>query len=203
MAATDPTDVRPGGIEAFLRRWRPRGPLIWRRAWRRVSHYMPKGLYARSLIIVIAPMILLQGVVAFVFMERHWQLVTQRLSTAVVRDIAAIIDMIETYPPGDNYADVIRIAQERLALKIDLLPSDPLPAPGPKPFFSILDGILSTEITRQINRPFWIDTVGNSSIVEVRIQLENKVLRVFARRSQAYASTVSYTHLTLPTICSV
>lgn len=188
MAATDPTDLRHGGIDAFVRRWRPRGPLIWRRTWRRISHYMPKGLYARSLIIVIAPMILLQGVVAFVFMERHWQLVTQRLSTAVVRDIAAIIDMIETYPPGDNYADVIRISQERLALKIDLLPPDPLPAPGPKPFFSILDGILSTEITRQINRPFWIDTVGNSSIVEIRIQLEDKVLRVFARRSQAYAS---------------
>ena len=35
----------------------PRG---WRRFWRLVSFYMPKRLYARSLIIVIAPMILLQ-----------------------------------------------------------------------------------------------------------------------------------------------
>jgi two-component system osmolarity sensor histidine kinase EnvZ len=155
---------------------------------------MPKGLYPRSLIIVIAPMILLQTVVAFVFMERHWQLVTLRLSTAVVRDISAIIDMIETYPSDDDYADVIRIAQERLTLKIDILPPDPLPAPGPKPFFSILDGILSQEITRQINRPFWIDTVGNSSIVEIRIQLDKNVLRVFARRGQAYASN---THIFL------
>jgi len=188
MAASEPTDFSPRGIQLALRRWKPRAPLFWRKTGRLVSHYMPKGLYARSLIIVIAPMILLQGVVAFVFMERHWQLVTQRLSTAVVRDIAAIIDMIETYPPGDNYADVIRIAQERLAMKIDILPPDPLPAPGPKPFFSILDGILSTEITRQINRPFWIDTVGNSSIVEIRIQLDNKVLRLFARRHHTYAS---------------
>jgi two-component system osmolarity sensor histidine kinase EnvZ len=53
---------------------------------------------------------------------------------------------------------------------------------------------LSTEITRQINRPFWIDTVGNSNIVEVRIQLEDKVLRVFVRRNQAYASN---THIFL------
>ncbi|MDP3895544.1 MAG: ATP-binding protein [Mesorhizobium sp.] len=155
---------------------------------------MPKGLYARSLIIVIAPMILLQSVVAFVFMERHWQLVTQRLSTAVTRDIAAIIDMIDTYPSDDNYANVIRIAQEHLALKIDILPPDPLPAPGPKPFFSILDQILSSEITRQINRPYWIDTVGNSNIVEIRIRLDDKVLRVFTRRSQAYASN---THIFL------
>jgi two-component system osmolarity sensor histidine kinase EnvZ len=149
---------------------------------------MPKRLYARSLIIVIAPMLLLQSVVAFVFMERHWQTVTQRLSTAVTSDIAAIIDMIETYPEDADYENVIRIAQDRLSLKIDILPPDPLPAPGPKPFFSILDQILSSEIIRQINRPFWIDTVGNSNIVEIRIQLDEKVLRVFARRSQAYAS---------------
>lgn len=72
----------------------------WQRFWRQVSRYMPKRLYARSLIIVIAPMILLQSVIAFVFMERHWQTVTQRLSQAVTRDIAAIIDMIETYRPA-------------------------------------------------------------------------------------------------------
>ncbi len=156
---------------------------------------MPKRLYARSLIIVIAPMILLQSVVAFVFMERHWQTVTQRLSMAVTRDIAAIIDMIETYPEEeDGYQNVLRIAQERLGLKVDLMPPDPLPSPGPKPFFSILDEVLSEEITRQINRPFWLDTVGNSNIVEIRIQLENAVLRVFARRSSAYASN---THIFL------
>ncbi|EKF17259.1 sensor histidine kinase [Nitratireductor pacificus] len=166
----------------------------WRRFWRVVSRYMPKRLYARSLIIVIAPMLLLQSVIAFVFMERHWQTVTQRLSQAVTRDIAAIIDMIETYPDDNDYAQVVRIAQERLALKIDLLPPDPLPAPGPKPFFSILDQTLSEEITKQINRPFWLDTVGNSNIVEIRVQMDGRVLRVFARRSQAYASN---THIFL------
>ena len=73
-------------------------------------------------------------------------------------------------------------------MKIDILPPDPLPPPGRKPFFSILDQILSSEINRQINRPFWIDTVGNSRVLEVRIQLEDKVLRAFIMRNQAYAS---------------
>ncbi|TIX99731.1 MAG: two-component sensor histidine kinase, partial [Mesorhizobium sp.] len=101
---------------------------------------------------------------------------------------------VETYPNDADYANIIRIAQDRMQLKIDLLPPDPLPAPGPKPFFSILDEILSSEITHQINRPFWIDTVGNSNIIEVRVQLEGKVLRAFVRRSQAYASN---THIFL------
>ncbi len=168
--------------------------VAWRRFWRQVSHMMPKRIYARSLIIVIAPMILLQSVVAFVFMERHWQTVTVRLSEAVVRDIAAIIDMTDTFASNGDYSPVTRIAQERLGLRVDILPPDPLPAPGPKPFFSILDEALSSEITKQINRPFWIDTVGNSNIVEIRIQLNEGVLRVFARRNQAYASN---THIFL------
>jgi two-component system, OmpR family, osmolarity sensor histidine kinase EnvZ len=170
------------------------GNLSLRRFLGWFSQSMPRGLYARSLIIIIAPMVLLQSVIAFVFMERHWQTVTQRLSTAVTRDIAAIVDIIETYPHDAEYQEVTRMARERLALNVAILPPDPLPAPAPKPFFSILDRILSEEITRQLGRPFWIDTVGNSNLVEIRIQLEGKVLRVLARRSQAYASN---THIFL------
>ena len=47
------------------------------------GRFLPKGLYARALIIIIAPVILLQSVVAYVFMERHYELVTRRLSSAV------------------------------------------------------------------------------------------------------------------------
>ena len=63
-----------------------------------------------------------------------------------------------------------------------------MPPPGPKPFFSLLDQTLSDEMRKQIGRPFWIDTVGRSSLVEIRVQLDNTVMRMFARRSAAYAS---------------
>jgi len=55
--------------------------------------FLPKGLYARALLIIIAPMVILQSVVAFVFMERHWNLVTRHLSAAVVGDIAALAEI--------------------------------------------------------------------------------------------------------------
>nr|WP_255561464.1 ATP-binding protein [Pseudohoeflea sp. DP4N28-3] len=165
-----------------------------RRLTRWFGKRLPTRLYARALLIIIIPMVLLQSVIAFVFMERHWQTVTQRLSTAVTRDIAAVIDIIDTYPSDPAYDEIIRIARQRLALNIAIEPAGDLPPPRPKPFFSILDQILSEEITRQIQRPFWIDTVGNSHLVEIRIQLDDKILRVFARRSQAYASN---THIFL------
>jgi two-component system osmolarity sensor histidine kinase EnvZ len=148
---------------------------------------MPKGLYARALLIIIAPMVVLQSVVAFVFMERHWNTVTQRLSAAVVQDIAALIDVYTTYPQGDQ-AQIRRIAQDKLGLMVDFLPLSEMPPPGPKPFFSLLDQALSEEVSRRIGKPFWIDTVGRSAVVEIRIKLDNTVMRVFARRNAAYAS---------------
>jgi two-component system osmolarity sensor histidine kinase EnvZ len=160
--------------------------------WRSISRWLrrrlPTGLYVRSLLIIIIPMVLLQSVVVALFMERHWQMVTQRLSMAVTRDIAGIIQIIETYPQDTDYSEITRIARDQLGLQISIEPDGDLPPPRIKPFFSILDGILSDEINDQIKRPFWIDTVGDSNLVEVRIKLENKILRVLARRSQTYAS---------------
>ena len=164
------------------------GPITgpWGRFGRFVKSMMPKGLYARSLLIIIVPMVLLQSVVAFLFMERHWNLVTTYLSSAVTQEIATLIDVYKTYPQDPDHAQLRRIAQDRLGLVVDFLPGAQLPPPGPKPFFSQLDEALSEQISKQIGLPFWIDTVGRSSIVEIRIKLDDTIMRVFARRADVY-----------------
>src|SRR5450631_760954 len=150
--------------------------------------WMPTGLYARALLIMIVPMVILQSVVAFVFMERHWNTVTRHLSAAVVQDIASLIDVYKDYPQDRDRAVLRRIASQRLQLVVDFLPVGDMPPPGPKPFFSLLDQTLSVQLGRQIGKPFWIDTVGNSNLLEIRIQLDDAVMRIFAQRSAAYAS---------------
>jgi two-component system osmolarity sensor histidine kinase EnvZ len=168
---------------------------VWDRFGLWIKSLMPTGLYARSLLIIVTPMVLLQSVVAFVFMERHWNTVTYRLSAAVTQDIGALIEFYRSYPQDvdqatreANQARIQRIALERLGLNVDFLPGTDLPPPGPKQFFNLLDQALSREIGRQIRRPFWIDTVGRSALVEIRIQLDDTVMRVLARRNAAYAS---------------
>ena len=165
--------------------------MLWR-GWgvgaRWIGSLMPKGLYARALIIIIAPIVILQSVIAYNFMERHWQTVTMRLSSAVTADIAALIDIYETFPQDEEASELTRIAEQRLGLDVEILRDTELPPPGPKPFFSILDQALSGEIARQVDRPFWIDTVGRSDLIEIRIRLNDGIMRVITQRSQAYAS---------------
>src|SRR4029078_610341 len=156
-------------------------------AWARER--MPKGLYARALIIIIAPMVLLQSVLTFVFLERHWETVTRRLSTATVANIAMLIDIYKSYPQDKDSQTLIKLANDDLGLRVKIAPNDELPQTRSRPCFDLLDRTLSDEITRQIGKPFWIDTVGTSNLVDIRIKLDNAVMHVLARRSQTYAST--------------
>ena len=179
MTAT-PERPRRGSAPRFL--WLPNA------VGRFLHAQLPKGLFPRSLLIVVLPVVLLQSFVAYVFMERHWQLVTRRLSEATTREVAALIDVLDSYPQDPEYRTFSRIARDDLGLMAQVLPREPLPPPAEKPFFSLLDRTLSQLLSEQIRRPFWIDTVGRSDYVEIRIDLGDKVLKVIARRSQTYAS---------------
>ncbi|MEM8551797.1 MAG: ATP-binding protein [Pseudomonadota bacterium] len=154
---------------------------------------LPRRLFARSLLIVILPIIALQSVVAFVFLDRHWENMTRRLSVATASEIAAIADLVERAAP-DERQQIVAVAQETLFTEAELLPTDALPPPAPKPFFSLLDRTLSRLISREVQRPFWIDTVGSTRFVEIRVRTEVGILRIVTRRSHTYASNA---HITL------
>jgi two-component system osmolarity sensor histidine kinase EnvZ len=178
-------------LEATLHLSRPRE--AWRQLSRAIAELLPKGLYGRSLLIVILPMVLLQAAVAYVFMERHWELVTHRLSAAVARDIGAVIDLYKAYPPVAGDDRLKAISADRFHIDVEMLPAGPMPPPMPKTFFAELDPLTSAlpdEIYKQLRRPFWIDTVGRSGLVEVRVDLGDGVLRMFAHRSLAYEPNV-------------
>jgi two-component system osmolarity sensor histidine kinase EnvZ len=181
----------PGGLPEAWRRflgdrslWRM-GPV---RLVRTLSELAPKGLYARALIIIIAPIVLLESVVAFTFMERHWNQVTRRLSEGMARDMAAIVDLYEAGGSKQDFARLAEIAQNRFGLSVAALPAGNLPTPQPKPFCDLLDRALSDEIRANVKKPFWIDTVGQSRLVEIRVKLDQAILRFVAPRGQAYAS---------------
>jgi two-component system osmolarity sensor histidine kinase EnvZ len=99
-----------------------------------------------------------------------------------------LIDVYKSYPQDSDYKTLIKLANDDLGLRVKIVPNDELPQMSSRPFFDLLDRTLSDEIKRQIGRPFWIDTVGASNFVDIRVKLDNAVMHVLARRSQTYAS---------------
>jgi two-component system osmolarity sensor histidine kinase EnvZ len=166
---------------------------LWRTGARSLADLFPKGLYARSLLIVILPMVLLQTGVAYLFMQRHWDLVTHRLSNAVARDVGAIVDFYRALPPGADDRRLREIAADRFRMSVDLMPPGPMPPVLPHRFFDALDPLtraLPRELSTQLKYPIWVDTVGKSGLMEIRVDLGFGVVRFVTKRSLGYDANV-------------
>jgi len=148
---------------------------------------MPRGLYGRSLIIIVAPMVLLQFVVTYVFLERHWQLVTQRLSAKTVAEIALILAEFDESPTPEKAARISARANAHLGLPIAFLAGEVLPE-TPSSSGSLLDDSLNDELRLRIARPFWINTSQYDKYVDIRIAYNGGVMRVLTPASHVYAS---------------
>ena len=83
----------------------------------------PDGLYTRSLIIIIAPIVILQAILTFVFLERHWQLVTKKLSSSVVSEVGMMIDMLE----NSDFEIISFNAKKFYDVNLKLLPNELIP----------------------------------------------------------------------------
>jgi len=162
-----------------------------RRLWRRLGGWlhkrMPKGLYARALLILILPIVLLQSAVAYVYMQRHWEAITDRLSAGVARDTAAIVELYRSFPEDADHQILTRVAGVDLAMKLSIKPRGPLPPSTPKGFFSLLDHVLPRELGRRLKYPFSIDT-SNGHFVTIDVLVDDAILELVTTRTQAYAS---------------
>ncbi|MEM1138588.1 MAG: ATP-binding protein [Pseudomonadota bacterium] len=181
--AANPHDTqgrgKGGRIKRFLRPVTERLERVLRKA-------LPRQLFARSLIIVVAPMILAQIVTSYVFMERHYQLVTRRLSSAVAQEMALLVRTVEALKEPEKAA-YIRRAEFYLGFDITIVPGASIPTLT-TPWYSVADRTIRTEFDKQLDRPFWFNTRARDSWVEFRTAIPEGVLRVEVRRSRVLAT---------------
>jgi two-component system osmolarity sensor histidine kinase EnvZ len=173
----------------------------WKPVLRRIARVLsaagslaPKGLYARALIIIIAPIFILLTILTFVFLDRHFKAVTGRLSTATAQNVAMLAATYE-WVKGKGPAELDHLsamARDQLGLAVWFVPDEELPITRSKPFFGFLDRYLSSEIRYHIKKPYWIDTVGSSPHIEIRVKLDGAVMHVFAQRAQLIPSNTHF-----------
>lgn len=84
-----------------------------------LKRYMPRGLYGRAALILILPVVALQLVVSVVFIQRHFEGVTEQMSREMARQINTALD--------PDWVDEPAIAE---ALNLDFLPTTPDAVPS-------------------------------------------------------------------------
>lgn len=169
-----------------------------------LERHLPGGLYRRSLIIVIAPMVVLQALMAWAILESHWDHVTKTLSKAVARDMAFVVALYENSDRSAAALEKLQaIANKHLELGLEVQTQASLPSARAAPLFSMLDYRLSKYVERIVEKPFWIDTVGQTGFVDARVEVEpGLIFRFLTHENRAYASN-TYIFLVWMVGCSL
>ncbi|ODT86028.1 ATP-binding protein [Phenylobacterium sp. SCN 70-31] len=169
-------------------------PSSFRVLVRWLKRRLPATLFARSLLIIVLPVALMQVAVTYVFFDAHWQTVTHRLSEGLAGDIAWAVESYKDDPAPGNFARLSQRAEESLGLSIALQPGRQLPArrrdPPPiiEPFFAPIDRSLDRALSERLDDPFWFDTTRYPAYVDIRVDVPGGVMRVLAPRERAFAT---------------
>jgi two-component system osmolarity sensor histidine kinase EnvZ len=148
---------------------------------------MPKGLFGRSLIIIVMPVVVLQAVVTYLLFDRQWETVTTRISRGVAAQVALFVQSYETLGPEKFIANAPKLGETSFGLTPSLRLGERIPETE-SPAYSLLRQVFVNELGSRIGRPVWIDSESLEDQVEIRIQLDGAVLQVMAERKRVMST---------------
>ncbi len=153
-----------------------------------VKRLLPRGLFGRSLIIIVAPMVILQGVVTYVFFERDVDASTRRLSRDIAADVSLLMAIEDKYPPKER-VELRNLAARMLRFDISFMPGQKIPPPARQiRYRSNIDRALDDTIAQQIGEKRYFQTGGAGNDFDIRVAVHDGVLRMIVPRERATVS---------------
>ncbi len=155
-----------------------------------VKRFLPRGLFGRSLLIVLVPLLAVLAVAYTIFYGSHLDMISRRLSGAVAGEIAETADLLERYPLPDDQAWTLRDAWLTYEIPMRIAPNAKLPPDTHVNQLGPMDDDLATALREKVGRPFVMDWTSDPRYVLVRIQLPQGVLEAEAPRKRLYGSAL-------------
>lgn len=158
-----------------------------------IKTFLPRTLFARSLLILITPVLLIQVITTFVFFDRHWSKMTMRLAYAVAGEITIIAREIEQGPDQSRLQQIIGNAGKNLDLLVRFDPGERLAEKNNRrPGFvwePIIVKELSNELQATLGKPFTVDVDFRQKWIKVAAQLDNGVLYVSLPQRRLFSAS--------------
>ncbi len=158
-----------------------------------IKKILPRTLFGRSLLILITPVLLIQIITTFMFFDRHWNKMTDRLARAVSGEIAVIADYISDRQDKDDLKQITSYAGQYLHFLISYEDGKSLEdierdARGLAKS-SIVAQILGRAFDRDLRRPYriWVDV--EEKWVEVAVQIDGGILYVSLPERRLFSSS--------------
>ena len=159
-----------------------------------IKKILPTSLFARSLLILIVPVLLTQMVATFIFFDRHWDNMARRLGQAVAGEIAIIAENIDTSSRNNTEEQrfkVISASARKLSLLIGFdKDQTELPQADDLGWFeAYILKELDQSLSDYIDKPYRFRIHEPGEWYEVSVLLEDGVLRVLVPEKRLFSST--------------
>ncbi|MEO1292934.1 MAG: ATP-binding protein [Pseudomonadota bacterium] len=142
-----------------------------------VKRYMPRSLFWRTVLIVVTPMIILQAVVAYLVVQRHFDGVTRQMTESLVSELQYIVEVAEDAPSAEDAKGEVRRAGRALGYDIHLIRRATLPRNTEPKFFDVIGRAIEETFRKRFGaRPLFVDIIDDEKIVDVRLQTSHGVI---------------------------
>ena len=162
---------------------------------------LPKRLFYRALIIVAAPIIILQVTISIVFFDSIWIKANKGMTRSLVSEIKTLFDVYRS-ENRENIQFLTNSYKKNFDFVINIKKNENLPITKSDRRFSPMDRSLRREMKSTFGQNYWFDTVTYIDLVDLRIQSDDKIIQIFFSKDKIAPSSVRIfvLWLTLPSV---
>ena len=126
--------------------------------------YLPKSMFGRALLILMAPLVLVETISAYVFFDNHWENVTKALANNIAGEVATITALYNANPEDSSFFNFL--AGTQLKLRTEFIPNQTITAPVPDEW---KDGPLDHALRSRIFSPYTFNMTQKDIIITTAV----------------------------------
>jgi len=140
-----------------------------------IKNLLPKRLFYRALLIIAAPIIILQITISIVFFDSLWIKTNKGMTRSLVSEIYTFIEAYKN-EADYNKEKLTDLYYQNFQLNIKYIENESMPILKNERWFSPIDRTLRRELKSKFNN-YWFDTLSYKEMIIVKINYQNGILQ--------------------------
>jgi len=140
-----------------------------------IKNLLPKRLFYRALLIVAAPIIILQITISIVFFDSLWIKTNKGMTKSLVSEIHTFIEAYKS-EADYNKEKLTNLYYQNFQLNIKYIENESIPILKNERWFSPIDRTLRRELKSKFHN-YWFDTLSYKEMIIVKINYQNGILQ--------------------------
>lgn len=156
-----------------------------------IKKYLPRSLFTRSLLILMAPIILTQVITTYIFFDRHWDRTASRLASAVAGEVAFISQQYQSKENQEQIDTLVKDSLKHLHLSVQYFEGKKLDPRIAHTHWRerIIQKILSRKLHERLKKPYRILVDREEKWIQVQVALPQGVLMVTSPERRLFSSS--------------